>query len=70
MTDICTVSSGAKHPLLFDYGGFPAESYRYTYNVPGSPQLANQICQLLTAAGIPCAQDSKRGWYPAGYFRI
>ena len=35
------VSSGETHPLLFDYGGFPPETYKYQYNANGNPALAH-----------------------------
>lgn len=40
------VSGGKAHSLYFDYGGFPKESYEYTYPAPGSPELANRIISL------------------------
>lgn len=57
-----SVSAGESHPLLFDYGGFPEESYKYKYDAPGSPVVADRICTLLNEAGIPCAKDTSRGW--------
>ena len=30
-TTVPTLTSGARPQLIFDYGGFPPESYRYTY---------------------------------------
>lgn len=32
--------------LLFDYYGFPPESYKYKYPSPGSPKLAQRIVSL------------------------
>jgi aromatic ring-opening dioxygenase catalytic subunit (LigB family) len=32
--------TAASLPLLFDYGGFPAETYEYSYPAPGDAQLA------------------------------
>lgn len=62
LTKTVSVTSGAAHSLLFDYGGFPAESYEYTYPAPGSPALASQVCDLLAAKDIPCAKEDTRGW--------
>lgn len=62
LTDTVSVSSGATHPLMFDYGGFPPETYKYKYNAPGSPEVAESVCQLLKSNNIPCKKDSKRGW--------
>lgn len=33
------LSSGATHELLFDYGGFPKETYEYKYPAKGDPKL-------------------------------
>lgn len=60
--DTITISNGQYHSLYYDYGGFPSESYQYQYNAPGSPELANNISDLLSAADIPSKKDSKRGW--------
>eukprot|EP00746_Dinoflagellata_sp_MGD_P112446 gnl/MRDRNA2_/MRDRNA2_49513_c0_seq1.p1 gnl/MRDRNA2_/MRDRNA2_49513_c0~~gnl/MRDRNA2_/MRDRNA2_49513_c0_seq1.p1 ORF type:complete len:293 (+),score=48.10 gnl/MRDRNA2_/MRDRNA2_49513_c0_seq1:35-880(+) len=57
-----TVSSAKKPPLLFDYGGFPPETYQYKYPAAGSPDVAVRVQHLLKEAGIPCAADEKRGW--------
>jgi 4,5-DOPA dioxygenase extradiol len=62
IADTVTVSSGATHPLLFDYGGFPPQTYKYRYDAPGSPELAESVCKLLAAGNIPCKKDPKRGW--------
>jgi aromatic ring-opening dioxygenase catalytic subunit (LigB family) len=60
-TEHPTVNTGAQPPLLFDYYGFPAHTYRLSYPAPGSPVVAARVRELLAAAGIPCAQDSERG---------
>ena len=59
---VTTVSGAASHRLLFDYGGFPPETYAYTYPAPGSPAIAKRVCQLLSAARLPNAIDERRGW--------
>lgn len=33
--------------LVFDYYGFPPESYKYSYPAKGSPQLAQRIVSLF-----------------------
>ena len=57
-----TVHSGASPSLLFDYSGFPAESYEYKYAAPGAPSVAARALELLKAAGIASATDAERGW--------
>eukprot|EP00747_Dinoflagellata_sp_TGD_P092870 gnl/TRDRNA2_/TRDRNA2_165562_c3_seq2.p1 gnl/TRDRNA2_/TRDRNA2_165562_c3~~gnl/TRDRNA2_/TRDRNA2_165562_c3_seq2.p1 ORF type:complete len:259 (+),score=57.27 gnl/TRDRNA2_/TRDRNA2_165562_c3_seq2:2-778(+) len=57
-----TVSGAAKHSLLFDYGGFPAETYKYNYAAPGYPSLARHVKELLQEKNLPCELDERRGW--------
>jgi len=47
--------------LLFDYSGFPRETYEYTLPNPGSPKLARRVLDLLQRAGIPARGQSGRG---------
>jgi aromatic ring-opening dioxygenase catalytic subunit (LigB family) len=57
-----TVNAGTAPGLLFDYGGFPAHTYRLTWPAPGEPELAAQVRELLGAAGIDSGSDASRGW--------
>jgi aromatic ring-opening dioxygenase catalytic subunit (LigB family) len=57
-----TVSSGAKHRLYYDYGGFPAEAYRLRYDAPGSPEVAARLAELLRDEGMRPELDPVRGW--------
>lgn len=57
-----TVNAGAHPPLLFDYGGFPAHTYRLSWPAPGAPKLATRVRELLAAAGIASAAETTRGW--------
>ena len=57
-----TVTSAERPPLIYDYHGFPEESYSIRYDAPGSPQLAQRIQDLLHSAGLPCALKPERGW--------
>ncbi len=61
-TSVPTLTSGARPQLIFDYGGFPPESYRYTYAARGDPDLANRAAALLQTAGIAARLDESRGW--------
>jgi len=47
--------------LLFDYGGFPPEAYRYSMPNPGSRALASRVASLLTTAGIANSMEINRG---------
>ncbi|HTZ71513.1 MAG TPA: class III extradiol ring-cleavage dioxygenase [Acetobacteraceae bacterium] len=54
--------SGAAHPpLIYDYYGFPKETYSLRYDVPGAPALAEKAAKLLGAAGVRAAVDDARG---------
>ncbi len=57
-----TVQTNPRPPMLYDYSGFPAHTYELKYPAPGSPQLAQRVKELLTAANIPVREDSQRGF--------
>jgi aromatic ring-opening dioxygenase catalytic subunit (LigB family) len=59
--DAFTVNAQTAPPLLFDYFGFPAHTYQLTYPAPGSPDVAARVCDLLSAAGFPTAENHDRG---------
>lgn len=65
--DIIQITSSVKPPMLYDYYGFPPEAYQFQYQAPGSPELANQIRQLLQEQRIPCECNDQRG-YDHGVF--
>lgn len=54
---------GNKTPsLLYDYYGFPPESYEFKYPAPGNPKLAKEVSGLLSENGIPCKMTMERGF--------
>ena len=57
-----TVMTGERPPLLFDYYGFPKESYELTWPAPGEPKVAARVRELLEGAGFKTAADPKRGF--------
>lgn len=57
-----TVMTAAHPPMLYDYSGFPPESYRITWPAPGAPALATRVRALLGAAGFDSAEDAARGF--------
>ncbi len=57
-----TVTSGALPSLIYDYYGFPKESYEVKYPAPGSPELASKVADLLGKAGIEAKLDGQRGF--------
>lgn len=56
-----TVTSAKQPQLIFDYYGFPEETYQIRYPVSGSPTLASQIIEHLLDAGIDAKEDAGRG---------
>lgn len=59
---VATVTSGKMPSLIYDYGGFPEQSYHIKYPCPGEPQLAGLIQTQLEHHGIPCQLDAQRGF--------
>jgi aromatic ring-opening dioxygenase catalytic subunit (LigB family) len=57
-----TVMTSEHPPILYDYYGFPPESYEITWPAPGAPDLAASVRRLLEAAGIHSASDAERGY--------
>jgi aromatic ring-opening dioxygenase catalytic subunit (LigB family) len=57
-----TVMTGERPPLLFDYYGFPPESYALTWPAPGHPEVAARVRHLLEGAGFATAADAARGF--------
>jgi len=57
-----TITSGTDPSLIYDYYGFPEESYNISYPCPGEPLLAEQIQKQLESAGIPAKRDEQRGF--------
>ena len=55
-----SVSTAARHEVMYDFGGFPSFTYRLSYSPPGEPTLANRIITLLNAAGIETEANSTR----------
>ena len=59
---IPAISSGTNPALIYDYYGFPEESYTIKYPCPGEPLLAGRIYDLLGNSGITANLDSQRGF--------
>jgi len=54
--------TAAKNPnLLYDYYGFPEQSYRIQYPCAGNPRLAEAIAGILQAENISCRLEGERG---------
>jgi aromatic ring-opening dioxygenase catalytic subunit (LigB family) len=57
-----TVSAAARPGMVYDYYGFPEETYHIRYAAPGSPEVAARTRELLVAAGWPVGVDADRGF--------
>ncbi len=57
-----TVMSSARPPMLYDYRGFPAQTYQVQWPAPGAPPLATEVRQRLEGSGIQSAEDPARGF--------
>lgn len=57
-----TVQTHARPPMLYDYSGFPPETYAVQWPAPGSPELAARVRGLLGEAGIDSAEAPERGF--------
>jgi len=57
-----TITAGARPSLIYDYYGFPKESYDIQYPCLGEPVLAGQVHSLLEQSGIPSKLDEQRGF--------
>jgi aromatic ring-opening dioxygenase catalytic subunit (LigB family) len=60
--DSFAVMSAAHPPMVYDYSGFPPETYEIVYPAPGAPELAKRTAELIGAAGLPTRLDDKRGF--------
>ena len=57
-----TLTAGARPELIYDYYGFPPESYEITYPCAGHPGLAQRIAEQLRALDIDVSLDEERGF--------
>lgn len=62
-----SITAGAAPGMIYDYGGFPPETYEVLYPAPGSPELASEMAQLLSDGGFDPVLDTERG-YDHGVF--
>jgi aromatic ring-opening dioxygenase catalytic subunit (LigB family) len=56
-----TISNASKHPLYYDYYGFPPETYNLKYDAQGSPAIAQEVFSALESEGLQPEMDEKRG---------
>jgi aromatic ring-opening dioxygenase catalytic subunit (LigB family) len=61
-------AGAAQHPrMIYDYSGFPSDTYKLTWPALGNPALAQRIARRLAEAGLPSALSPDRG-YDHGVF--
>lgn len=60
--EVPTLTSGTSPQLIYDYYGFPEESYEIRYPVPGCPDLADKAFRLLQSRGVPARMNEARGF--------
>ncbi|KAL7561700.1 hypothetical protein ACA910_016462 [Epithemia clementina (nom. ined.)] len=60
-SDPIQITSSPNPSMLYDYHGFPPESYQLKYPVPGSLTLAQHIQDLLLEQHVPAQLNHKRG---------
>ena len=59
---IPTITSGSNPALIYDYSGFPEESYDIKYPCSGEPFLAGKVQCMLGDKGIEARLDETRGF--------
>ena len=57
-----TVHHGRSPGMLYDYYGFPDETYRLSWPAPGAPEVARRVDELLESAGFTVGREEKRGY--------
>ena len=57
-----SVTGAKKHPLYYDYYGFPEESYQIEWPAPGDEAAADRVQELLAAAGFNSKETLDRGY--------
>lgn len=57
-----TVMAASRPPMLYDYYGFPPETYEVQWPSPGAPELAGEVQSLLENAGFHTSTDPTRGF--------
>lgn len=60
-------TSSAAPGMVYDYHGFPPETYRIRYASPGAPALASWATDLLRAAGCSAALSASHGYDHSTY---
>ena len=57
-----TITAAQNQSLIYDYSGFPPESYEIKYPCVGEPSLADEIFHLFKQRNIDAGLDDARGF--------
>lgn len=57
-----TITAHPEPQMIYDYYGFPPESYSLQYPAPGNPALAQRLADRLTRNNIAARLDDQRGF--------
>lgn len=60
--DVVSITYSPAPGMMYDYYGFPPESYEFKYSAPGDQPLAKQIQQLLQDNNIDARLDNQRAY--------
>ena len=60
-------TAAAAPGMVYDFQGFPPETYRIRYASPGAPALASWAAELLRAAGLDAALSATQGYDHSTY---
>ena len=59
---VATITGADNPDIIYDYYGFPPESYEIRYPAPGHPGLAGRLHACLQQKGVEAALDAGRGF--------
>lgn len=59
---VATITSAAAPGIIYDYYGFPPESYEIRYPAPGNTDLATRLQSCLQKSGMAARLDDDRGF--------
>ena len=60
--NVVSVTGNSKPEMIYDYYGFPEESYEITYPADGHPRLAEDVLEHFAGRQIEAKLDSQRGF--------
>lgn len=60
--EVVSITYSPAPGMMYDYYGFPPETYEFNYPAPGDQPLAKQIQQLLQDQNIPARLDNQRAY--------